>query len=357
MTPFAAKYPAVVAAREAITRDEERERLCEFIVGKQAQKRRHQWDTEMESDSEVRVAKKRLLELAKTTSEVYEDEEAREEEMVRERREGQQHDSGSGRLEMEEPLKSEMSVEEAQAEKLAMPVQEPRPESPQAWREEGQEPFRVNGFEPWTELYPTWLFPCQHPWDMVGWTANFLADADAHSSICPACEGYLEELAVRTWDSGNWCSSDELWIYQLLHEKNVPKVEGWLEGHPVVAEEAEGFEEWEETSVGDVEVVETSLDEMHQYQADAQLRREKDEFDQEMYNPGDSEQESDEEDIAVSRPHKLTAEERKANFKPNENDEPADFQLRYENFVYHLDAMEHLKKFGSWPTEYHIPED
>jgi len=402
MTPPATLYPALTAARASPTRDEERERLREFIAAKQSQKHQDQWGTEPESCSEVRAAKRRLLELGKAPFEIDEDISARAEEMMAEREErdrrqnmwtktedrawvehtkrrrqsvegddsstveGQQGAAGRGGLESVGLGEVDIpgALEAFEPEDSATPFQEPIPASEQPWREEGREPFRTNGFEQWTELFPTWAFPCQHPWDVAGWTANFLAEFGAHSSICPDCEGCLEATEIRSWDSGNLDPRDDLWINQLSHNESVPRVEKWLEGHPVVAGDGGELGEWDNPPLGAVHAVETSVAEMHQHQAEAQLLREKDEFGPAVYDSGEdsdygsgegSDYDSDEEGVILLP--KLTAEERKARLRPNEDEEPADFQLRYETFVYHLDAVEHLKKFGTWPEGYCIPDD
>ena len=224
----------------------------------------------------------------------------------------------------------------------------------QSLRTEGQEPFRTNGFEMWTELFPTWAFPCAHPWDMAGWTNNLFRDISAHPSTCTACEGYMEFETMGSWDSGNWGPDQVAWVNEMAHNNCAPKIEGWFAGHPViVTEEGECVVEWDELPLGDVFFTEISADEMYQHQVDAQLLREKDEFQKEMCEEWDK----DSDDGSDIESVKLTAEEKKANFKPNDGEKPEDFQVRYQNYVYHLDAMEHFKQFGQWPSGYNMLED
>jgi len=277
-------------------------------------KRKYQWVLEPEPDSEVRSAKKRLLELARMQFGTYGDETemAEFEEMVKRRKDREQ------KLELESKVE-DRELEEREMERVQYGCSQP-------WRDEGYEPFHATGFKQWTQLHPTWVFPWQHPWDKVDWTVNYFDNRGGHSTICPECEAWLEELVVRSWDSGNWSRGYEAWVDQNYYERSVPKVEGWLEGQP------DAVGQWDNAPLGNVEVIETSLNEVQQHKADAQLLRERDEYE-----------------------HNINQSKKTCN--RNKFDDPAGFQLTYENFVYHLDAMEHLIKFGAWPTDYRMAQD
>lgn len=71
------------------------------------------------------------------------------------------------------------------------------------WQEEGNEPLLKNGFESWTQLYPTCASTAaEHLWNLVGWTAKYFAES-RHSTICTECNRWLEEWTVESWDSGD----------------------------------------------------------------------------------------------------------------------------------------------------------
>ena len=146
------------------------------------------------------------------------------------------------------------------------------PQTSEPWREEGYEPFLQYGFDGWTQLYPACRFTGEHPWNAMDWTTKYFG-ALSHSTVCSECNRWLEEWSVTSWDSGNWGAEYELLVYESAHINAVPRVSTWLEGHPNDAGE---FHEWNCLDI--IDVVATSLDERHQHQADAQLRREQDEY-------------------------------------------------------------------------------
>ena len=168
--------------------------------------------------------------------------------------------------ELEEETNEEEEVEEAEQE--AGDVEEVVGRASEPWREDGYEPFLQRGLEGWTQLYPACSFTGEHPWNAMDWTAKYFG-ALSHSTVCSECNRWLEEWSVKSWDSGNWGTEYECLVYESAHERTVPRVSTWLEGHPNDAGE---FHEWD--CLDSIVVVETSLDEILQHQADA---REQDE--------------------------------------------------------------------------------